>query len=457
MELFKLFGSVLIDTAKAEESLSKTEKKADGFGTKLGAGIKTAAKWGAGLATAAGVAGTAMLGVATKASDTAREIDRLSQQTGMTTDAYQEWDYIMKQAGYSMEQAAGDLSALGEKAMDAAAGAGEGAELFGKLGVQVTDTSGKLKSQEQIFNETIVALQGMENTTERNAIASALLSTTGEELTSVLNMTGEEVDAMKQKAHELGIVMSGESVDAGVEFGKQLDDVKASFGGVIAEIGIQFMPLLQKFLDWINDHMPEIKKVIEVTFNAVEAVVTVASEAFNVILPILTGLYDWISPYFPTIQNIFETTFKGIGETVESVTEIFWGIVDAVKAAIEWIKSFNKEDKRGEDFDFSQNVSKGDGNKGSRNRVSGSHASGLAYVPYDGYVAEVHKGEEIVKAQDKQSILDILKTLTLNNNQSSQKVELVVNLDGRTLARGLYDPMQNESKLRGTNMAAGVV
>ena len=37
---------------------------------------------------------------------------------------------------------------------------------------------------------------------------------------------------------------------------------------------------------------------------------------------------------------------------------------------------------------------------GGGGRVNGSHAMGLDYVPFDGYVAELHKGEAIITAKD---------------------------------------------------------
>jgi hypothetical protein len=37
---------------------------------------------------------------------------------------------------------------------------------------------------------------------------------------------------------------------------------------------------------------------------------------------------------------------------------------------------------------------------GDFNPFSGSHRDGLSYVPYDGYVAELHKGERVLTAQE---------------------------------------------------------
>ena len=51
-----------------------------------------------------------------------KEIENMSQKMGMTTDQYQEWDYIMRQFGSSAADMQGDIAGLAEKAMDAANG-----------------------------------------------------------------------------------------------------------------------------------------------------------------------------------------------------------------------------------------------------------------------------------------------------------------------------------------------
>ena len=64
MEIFKLFGRIMVDSDEADKSISKTEKKAEGLGSKLGNGIKTAGKWGAAIAAGAVAAGAAVGAVA---------------------------------------------------------------------------------------------------------------------------------------------------------------------------------------------------------------------------------------------------------------------------------------------------------------------------------------------------------------------------------------------------------
>lgn len=62
--IFSLFGEVFVNTDKADQSLSKTEEKAESVGTKLLSGAKTAAKWGTAIVGGATMAAGAMIGVA---------------------------------------------------------------------------------------------------------------------------------------------------------------------------------------------------------------------------------------------------------------------------------------------------------------------------------------------------------------------------------------------------------
>ncbi len=68
MEIFKLFGSILVNNDEANKSISKTDEKAEGLGKRLIGGIGTDVKWGGALAAAAGSAAIGLGTVATKAA-----------------------------------------------------------------------------------------------------------------------------------------------------------------------------------------------------------------------------------------------------------------------------------------------------------------------------------------------------------------------------------------------------
>lgn len=60
MDIFKLVGSIFIDTDEAQKSIQKTSEKTDTFASKLTDGIGKAGKWAAGVAAAAGTAAAAI-------------------------------------------------------------------------------------------------------------------------------------------------------------------------------------------------------------------------------------------------------------------------------------------------------------------------------------------------------------------------------------------------------------
>lgn len=455
-EIFRLFGSIMIDNEKANESISKTEEKAEGVAKKLGDGIVTAGKWGIAIGAGAAAAGGALFGVASKAADTTDRIDKMSQKIGMSKQGFQEWDYILGQNGISIDGLQGGMKTLTNMTDDLAKGGKNATDAFGRLGISHDDLKGK--TQEDIFNMTIKALQGVEDTTERAAIANDLLGRSGSELAPLLNAGADSVDNLRDRAHDLGLVLSDDAVSAGVLFADTMDDLKQSFGNVVAQIGVELMPMFQNLMDWVIDHMPEIQKVMKKVFETIADVVKVVWNIFqDYLLPILKGVFDFVKNNWPTFQTIFEgvfgaiklvwenvlspvlsllweiiegivtfvsdnfpkvqTVISGVWDAVTKVTKpivtLFQEVRDAFSSALD---TWNKWIGRKPDTQPAAPT----GNYGGiaadvRQYVNGSHANGLAYVPHDNYVAELHKGERVLTAEENTKFTNN-KNTTVNLN-----------------------------------------
>ena len=238
----RTFGDTLRDVAdfiglEANPVVEKFAEKFDGVDENIGKAVLTI-----------GSLTTALGSLTLKTADQAKEIENASQKMGMNTDQYQEWDYVMKMVGSDAESMTGDIAALAEKALEATDKTSDTAKTFRKLGVNVRDSHGALKSQNQLFNEVVLGLQKMTNETERNAVASDLLSTTGENIVPVLNMTKEELKGLRKEAHDTGYVIGEESVE---EFSKLKDSMNELEGvgeGLSNSFAAALLPIFTELL-----------------------------------------------------------------------------------------------------------------------------------------------------------------------------------------------------------------
>ncbi len=295
MEIFKLFGSIFIDNEEANKSISKTEERAEGLGTKLGNGIKTAAKWGTAIVGGATAAAGALMGVATKTAETTDRIDKMSQKIGVSRQGFQEWEFILSQSGTDIEKLQMGMKTLVTQVDQADKGVGKGADNFARLGISVRDTTGNLKDQETLFDEVMVALQNMEDGTEKARLANELLGRSGSELMPLLNGAAGSIDEMKQQARDLGLVISDDAVDAGVQFTDTMDQLKRSFGAMATGIGASILPMMQEFAEFVLANMPMIQGVLGSVMDAL-------GDAVAAVLPFLM---DLIQNALPPMIDLF--------------------------------------------------------------------------------------------------------------------------------------------------------
>ena len=344
MDIFRLVGSVFVDTEEANKSLSKTEEKAGGLGTTLVNGAKTAGKFALGLGTAAAAGATALVGLATDAAGTADEIDKMSQKMGISKEGFQEWRYVMGQNGMDISTLNAGMKTLVNQMESAADGSAKASSYFEQLGISIYDETGKLKDQETMLNETIYALADVEDATLKSALATDLFGKAGTEMLPMLNSGSDGMKELTQRSHDLGLIMSDEAVGAGVLLGDTMDDVKQSFGAVVAKIGVEVMPIVQKMLDWILAHMPEIKAVVGEVFQFISQVVSMAMVVIEALMPVIEKVFGhvqnlWNIMLKPVllniidfIKNVFSGNFTGAFQNIVNIVGSLWdGLIYIIK------------------------------------------------------------------------------------------------------------------------------
>jgi len=323
-----LLGSIIIDDAKAiatlkdaENATTKSAKAMQDLSKKAG---EMGKKVAIGVTAAVGALG-AMVMKSVEATD---RIDKMSQKLGMTSKGFQEWDYILGQNGISIESMSAGMKTLTNMTDGLMNGNKKAAETFARLGLSMEDLQGK--SQEELFDITVKALQGVTDETERAALANDILGRSGQELAPLLNAGAGAVDELRKRAQELGLVLDEDAIKAGVKLGDTIDDVKKSFGTVVTQIGVEVMPIFQKFLDWVIEKMPEIKKITGAVFKAIADSIKWVSDNANWLIPVLAGL----TGAFIAMKIIgVITTLMGAWSTITSAAAAAGGILNAVMLA----------------------------------------------------------------------------------------------------------------------------
>lgn len=334
MEIFKLWGRILVDNEDANRKITDTDQRAEATGRTFQNMIGTVAKWGAAVAAGAAAAGAALGGLVSRATQTATTIVKYSQTVNFSTRAYQEWDHVMRQVGWSMQQASNNLANFTERIMQAAGGSGEAAAAFRELGVRLTDETGKLRSSEAVFEDVIAALQNMEDITKRNAIAGQLLGNTAEEIAPILNMTAEELAQLRASAH----VIDDADLRRADQFATLWGTVKTSLNALVIDMGLKVLPMFDQLVGFVAQHVPKIGPVFEFVAEVIAIVMKyvrlMIGDAISWIRGHIIGPFtEWLVSIWqergPPILEALEALWDGVKALFGAVFDALRGVWDA--------------------------------------------------------------------------------------------------------------------------------
>lgn len=96
------------------------------------------------------------------------------------------------------------------------------------------------------------------------------------------------------------------------------------------------------------------------------------------------------------LMGLLEGVFSGMAEIPGVCQDLIYAFIDGIAAAwgnlVSWFNGLWDNLFSGRDVDVNVNASGA--------AIDGSHASGLRYVPFDGYLAQLHRGEAVLPAEE---------------------------------------------------------
>lgn len=328
----ELTGST--DTAAEQAGKSSGQKYNKTFGATLSSGAKAIGKAVVGVTAKAFDMSKALYDAAGATAAFGDAIDKGSQKLGLSSDAYQEWDFILQHSGSSIDALKTPLIKLSKAAED-------GSDAFRWLGMSQEEVSNM--SREDLFAETITALQNIQDENERSRIATELFGKGAAELGPLLNTSADDIDAMKKQAHDLGIVMSEEDVKASAAFQDSLQNMTQSFTGLKNNMLAEFLPGFTSVMDGLTlifsgDGEGGVAKIKEGVAGISATITEVLPTLIETARPILTSILDAVTENLPLliplatdiITTLASSLIDAIPSLLDTGLQILTGLVDSI-------------------------------------------------------------------------------------------------------------------------------
>lgn len=221
-----------------QESVGLAERSLGGL--KGAAGGAALALKGLGLGLSAG----AVAAFVKEGIDAADTMSKMAQRAGVTTEAFSELTYAANLADVSQQSLQNSLTLLGRKADEAARGVKSSADQFRRLGVDVLNADGSLKSVEDLFADVAEAIAKLPDGAEKSARAMGVLGRSGAQLVPLLNGGRAGLKEAADEAQRFGKVISTEAGRAAEEFKDNLTRLGERTSGVGIQLANDLLPAL---------------------------------------------------------------------------------------------------------------------------------------------------------------------------------------------------------------------
>lgn len=343
----------LEDTSNATDKFAKStdnaSKETNDFSDSVEKGVLKAELLKKGVELAAQAVGK-MVGYlkdAVKASsEYADNIMVEAQTVGISTDALQEYYYMAELVDTDVTTITGSMTKLTKSMGSAAKGSKVSADSFKKLGVNIYNADGSLRSSDDVFTEIIGVLGTMENETERDAVAMDIFGKSAQALNPLIAAGADNINAFREEAHQMGYVLDDETLESLGAVDDAFQRLTVAGDAVKNQIGAALAPVIadiaEKFTAWAQsvDWQAVGEKIAEFVNNAADFIKGLwdfLSRAWDGITSGLEAAWNFAKPILSAIASFFSTLYGTISSVVGAIGNFIGAIGNAVSAARDFL------------------------------------------------------------------------------------------------------------------------
>ena len=210
-----------------------------------------------------GIAAGAFIAIARATARAGDNVAKTARRFGVGIQTLQEWRFIAERSGISTELLDTAIQMLGKNANDTANNIGEAKDSFRDLGVEVTDSEGRLRKLDDILADTIDKLAQEESHVKRLGIATRVFGRGGGPIVQMLGGGVEALDALRKRFRQLDGAIDDTTAKLSEEAVDAWTDLKVATNGVIFAMGKELLPTMTDAINALAEFIADNKEWIK--------------------------------------------------------------------------------------------------------------------------------------------------------------------------------------------------
>ena len=243
-----------------DDALDGASKSGDSFGESI-----TALKGPVLAAVAALTAyGKTVYDLAKFNSDFIDSTTLTARTVGLSEETVIALDRALQSSGSSIDSVGFGLKSFVASMNEASQGSKEATDKFGALGIEVTDSGGRLRDVNDVLLEAIDRIGMLSTPTEQAAAAIEMFGGRGAELVAALGGSSDSIRMWGDEAQRAGLVINESAIAASNDFDVALTKLGITVDAVKMGLGQEFTPQVIETVAALSDFVITAGKVISV-------------------------------------------------------------------------------------------------------------------------------------------------------------------------------------------------